>query len=61
MNERDYEILYDLPAGEYDGRLVEGIRTVTIRAGKSLKSVSGRRKSIQQNVTKPFFWAIPGV
>lgn len=37
MNERDYEILYDLPAGEYDGRLVEGIRTVTIRAGKSLE------------------------
>lgn len=37
MNRRDYEILYDLPAGEYDGRLVEGIRTVTIRAGKSLE------------------------
>lgn len=34
---RDYEILYDLPGGEYDGRQVEGIRTTTIRAGASLE------------------------
>ena len=37
MNLRDYEILYDLPAGEYQGGMVEGIRTVTIRAGRSLE------------------------
>ena len=37
MNDRDYEILYDLKEGEYDGKLVEGIRTVTVRAGRSLE------------------------
>ena len=37
MTEKDFEILYDLPEGEYQGRLIEGIRTVTIRAGKSLE------------------------
>lgn len=37
MKLTDYEILYDLPAGEYQGRLIDGIRTVTIRAGKSLE------------------------
>ena len=37
MRISDYEVLYDLPAGEYDGRGVEGVRTMTIRAGKSLE------------------------
>lgn len=37
MNLQDYELLYDLPAGEYDGRGIAGIRTVTIRAGASLE------------------------
>lgn len=37
MELKDYEILYDMPAGEYQGQLIEGIRTVTIRAGKSLE------------------------
>ena len=37
MRASDYEILYDLPSGEYDGRRVEGVRTVTIRAGRSLE------------------------
>lgn len=37
MKPEDYEVLYDLPAGEYDGRGVAGIRTVTIRAGASLE------------------------
>ena len=37
MKLKDYEILYDLPAGEYDARTVEGIRTVTIRSGKALE------------------------
>ena len=37
MKLRDYEILYDLPAGEYDGHGIDGVRTVTIRAGRSLE------------------------
>ena len=37
MNLTDYELLYDLPSGAYDGRGIDGIRTVTIRAGKSLE------------------------
>ena len=37
MNLQDYELLYDLPEGEYDGRGISGIRTVTIRAGASLE------------------------
>ena len=37
MKLRDYEMLFDLPAGEYDGNGVDGIRTATIRAGKSLE------------------------
>lgn len=37
MKLRDYELLYDLPAGEYDGRGIDGVRTVTIRAGRSLE------------------------
>jgi hypothetical protein len=32
-----YEILYDLPEGEYNGAEVGGIRTKTIRAGDSLE------------------------
>lgn len=32
-----YEILYDLPEGEYDEAAVGGIRTKTIRAGDSLE------------------------
>jgi len=37
MRVSDYEILYDLPRGEYDGRGQEGVRTVTVRAGRSLE------------------------
>lgn len=37
MRQTDYELLYDLPDGEYDGRGIGGVRTVTIRAGKSLE------------------------
>lgn len=39
MRSSDYEILYDLPAGEYDGRGIEGVRTVTWRAGRSLEVI----------------------
>ena len=39
MRATDYEILYDLPAGEYDGRNVDGVRTVTWRAGRSLEVI----------------------
>lgn len=37
MRARDYELLYDLPDGEYEGRGIDGVRTVTIRAGRSLE------------------------
>lgn len=37
MRTEDYEVLYDLPSGEYDGHGISGIRTVTIRAGASLE------------------------
>lgn len=37
MKLRDYEILYDLPAGEYSEKEVGGIRTRTIRAGDTLE------------------------
>lgn len=33
----DAELLYDLPDGEYDGRGVNGVRTVTWRAGRQLE------------------------
>lgn len=37
MKLRDYDLLYDLPAGEYDGHGIDGVRTVTIRAGMGLE------------------------
>ena len=37
MTFTDIQILYDLPAGEYVGHGVEGIRTRTIRAGDTLE------------------------
>lgn len=37
MRLKDYELLYDLPDGEYEGRGIDGVRTVTIRAGRSLE------------------------
>ena len=37
MKREAYEILYDLPEGEYDDREVGGIRTKTIRAGKAIE------------------------
>ena len=37
MRLKDYDLLYDLPAGEYDGHGVDGVRTTTIRAGRSLE------------------------
>lgn len=37
MSLTDYEILYDLPAGQYDGHGISGVRTRTWRAGKSLE------------------------
>lgn len=37
MKLRDYEILYDLPAGEYAETEIGGIRTKTIRAGDTLE------------------------
>lgn len=37
MSVTDYDLLYDLPAGEYEGRGIEGVKTTTIRAGQSLE------------------------
>ena len=37
MKPIDYELLYDLPDGEYDGRGIGGVRTMTIRAGRTLE------------------------
>lgn len=61
MRTRDYEILYDLPAGEYEGRGVEGVRTVTWRAGRSLEVVchpsnpmpEGARREAKRRRTTP--------
>lgn len=39
MSIPDYEILYDLPAGEYDQRVIGGIQSKTIRAGTSLEVI----------------------
>lgn len=39
MNLSDYEVLYDLPSGEYDGSGIGGIRTITWRAGRSLEVI----------------------
>lgn len=39
MESADYEILYDLPAGEYDQRAVGGIMTKTVKAGASLEVI----------------------
>ena len=37
MRVSDYDLLFDLPEGEYDGGKIGGVRTVTIRAGRSLE------------------------
>ena len=37
MRHDDYQLLYDLPEGEYDGRGIDGVRTVTWRAGRQLE------------------------
>lgn len=39
MTTGDYAILYDLPEGEYEGKGIDGIRTVTWRAGRSLEVI----------------------
>ena len=61
MKLRDYEILYDLPEGEYDGAGIGGIRTTTIRAGRSLEVMchpiftrwpSGTRREVKKRGTR---------
>lgn len=37
MRLEDYDLLYDLPEGEYRGQGVDGVRTVTWRAGRQLE------------------------
>lgn len=61
MRVKDYEALYDLPAGEYDGRGVDGVRTVTVRAGASLevmccpvvRMTEGARRELKRRKTSP--------
>lgn len=61
MRLKDYDLLYDLPAGEYDGRGVDGVRTVTIRAGQSLevmccpiiKTTPDVRREVKRRRTSP--------
>lgn len=61
MRLQDYEALYDLPAGEYDGRGIDGIRTTTIRAGRSLEVMchpifrrwpEGTKRAAKEKATK---------
>ncbi len=53
----DWELLYDLPEGQVDLRQVDGVRTVTVRAGRSLEvmvhprgplSIEARREAKQR-------------
>lgn len=37
MRNEDYQLLFDLPEGEYQGRGLDGVRTVTWRAGNLLE------------------------
>jgi len=37
MRHDDYQLLFDLPDGVYDGRGLDGVRTVTWRAGRQLE------------------------
>ena len=37
MRHDDYQLLFDLPDGVYDGRGIDGVRTVTWRAGRQLE------------------------
>lgn len=37
MRHDDYQLLFDLPEGVYDGRDLDGVRTVTWRAGRQLE------------------------
>ena len=37
MRHEDYQLLFDLPEGEYQGRGLDGVRTVTWRAGNLLE------------------------
>ena len=39
MKATDYDLLYDLPDGEYTGAGLDGVRTTTIRAGRSLEVI----------------------
>ena len=61
MNLRDYELLYDLPDGQYEGSAIGGIRTVTYRAGRSLEVMchpilkwpEGARREAKRRRTSP--------
>ena len=61
MKLRDYEILYDLPTGEYSGAGIGGIRTTTIRAGRGLEVMchpiftrwpAGVKREVKRKATK---------
>ena len=52
MRASDYEILYDLPEGEYDGRGVEGVRTTSIRAGRSMELMIHPKAEITEGLKR---------
>lgn len=60
MRVSDYDLLFDLPSGECTGQGIDGVRTVTIRAGRSLEvmchpitrlSAEARREARERRTT----------
>lgn len=66
MRREDYELLFDLPEGTYDARGVDGVRTVTWRAGRQIevacfpltKPSSEARREAARRRTSPAMAAI---
>lgn len=52
MRATDYELLFDLPVGEYDGAGVDGVRTKTYRAGRSLEVMVYPRTRLSQEARR---------
>lgn len=61
MKPTDYDILYDLPSGSWDGSGLDGVRTRTIRAGDTLevecypivRTTAAQREQIKKRRTPP--------
>ena len=52
MRATDYELLFDLPVGEYNGAGVDGVRTKTYRAGRSLEVMVYPRTKLTQEARR---------